>query len=102
VGWDWPDELAEVLYVDHYGNAITGLRAGSVPSAATIEVRGRRLSFLPTFSAAAAGECFWYGNSSGLVELAANQDSAARVLGLRPGDAVALHIRGGLGLPSDV
>lgn len=101
VGWDWPDELAEVLYVDHYGNAVTGLRAGSVPSAATIEVRGRRLSFLPTFSAAAVGECFWYGNSSGLVELAANQESAARVLGLRPGDEVALHIRRGIGLPDD-
>jgi S-adenosylmethionine hydrolase len=93
VGWDWPDELAEVLYVDRYGNAVTGIHANNVPSAATIEVRGRRLPFLPTFGAAAVGECFWYGNSSGLVELAANQDSAARVLGLRPGDAVALHVR---------
>ncbi len=23
---DWPDDLAEIVYVDHYGNAVTGLR----------------------------------------------------------------------------
>jgi len=94
-GWGWPDELAEVLYIDRYGNAVTGIRASSVSPATSVGIRGRRLSFLPTFSAAAVGECFWYGNSSGLVELAANQDSAARVLGLRPGDEIKLHHRYG-------
>jgi S-adenosylmethionine hydrolase len=24
---DWPDDLCEIVYVDHYGNAMTGLRA---------------------------------------------------------------------------
>src|SRR5262249_57930051 len=24
---DWPDDLAEIVYVDHFGNAMTGLRA---------------------------------------------------------------------------
>src|SRR5690348_11690170 len=27
---DWPDDLAEIVYVDHYGNAMTGLRASAV------------------------------------------------------------------------
>src|SRR5262249_37143431 len=24
---EWPDDLAEIVYIDHYGNAMTGLRA---------------------------------------------------------------------------
>jgi S-adenosyl-L-methionine hydrolase (adenosine-forming) len=37
---DWPDDLAEIVYIDHYGNALTGLRRcfrprqGSSPTAA--------------------------------------------------------------------
>ena len=24
---DWPDDLCEIVYIDHFGNAMTGLRA---------------------------------------------------------------------------
>src|SRR5262249_55794418 len=28
---DWPDDLGEIIYVDHFGNAMTGLRAAMLP-----------------------------------------------------------------------
>src|SRR5262245_12442576 len=28
---DWPDDLAEIVYIDHFGNAMTGLRASALP-----------------------------------------------------------------------
>ena len=28
---DWPDDLSEIVYVDHFGNAMTGLRAAMLP-----------------------------------------------------------------------
>jgi len=81
------DDLAEIVYVDHYGNALTGLRAAGVPRSAAIEIGGVRAAFAPVFSAAPAG-VFWYENSIGLVELAANRASAAEALGIRVGDPV--------------
>jgi S-adenosylmethionine hydrolase len=30
-GKDWPDDLCEIVYIDHYGNAMTGLRAVMLP-----------------------------------------------------------------------
>jgi S-adenosylmethionine hydrolase len=45
------------------------------------------------FSEAKSGEVFWYENSLGLVEIAANSASAERVLGLRIGAPVGLASR---------
>ena len=28
---DWPDDLREIVYIDHYGNAMSGLRAAVLP-----------------------------------------------------------------------
>jgi S-adenosylmethionine hydrolase len=81
----WPDDLARIVYVDRYGNAMTGIRASSVEVNAAIHIAGRRLVRAKTFAEVAPGQCFWYENSSGLVELAVNQGSAAAQLGLKPG-----------------
>ena len=83
-----PDDLAEIIYIDHYGNALTGLRAGNVPRNATIEARGRRVSYVSVFSEAPAGTAFWYENSIGLVEIAVNRGSAANSIRVAPGDPV--------------
>jgi hypothetical protein len=81
-------DLPRIVYIDHYGNAWTGLRAGLVDALETLEVKGRRLSRRRTFQEAAKGEAFWYVNSVGLVELAVNRGSAAAQLGLTVGDPV--------------
>ena len=85
------DDLAEVIYVDHYGNAVTGLRAAAVPRSATLVARDARLVHANVFADVPTGSGFWYENSSGLVELAANGASAAVLLGLKVGDAVTVE-----------
>lgn len=91
VGVDWPDELAEIVYIDRFGNAITGLRAATLSRRAVLRLGGSELRFARTFSAVAPGRAFWYENANGLVEIAANQSSAAASLGFRVGQAIALQ-----------
>jgi len=87
---DWPDDLAEIVYVDDYGNAMTGLRAGLLAEEARLAVAGRSLARARTFGDRPPGTPFWYENSSGLAEVAVAQGSAAALLGLAPGAAVAV------------
>ena len=82
-------DLGELIYIDHYGNAMTGLRAGDVPRDARLVVAGRRLAYARVFAEAAPGTPFWYDNSQGLVEIAMSRGSAARELGLEVGTPVA-------------
>lgn len=83
-------DLPRVLYLDHYGNAWTGLRGGLPGEAAVLMVKGRTLARRTTFAEAAKGEAFWYVNSVGLVEIAVNRGSAVAQLGLAVGDGVRL------------
>ena len=83
------DDLPEIIYVDHYGNAHTGIRAGGIPRDARLVLGESRLPFARVYAEAAEGAAFWYENSQGLVEIALNCGSAARQLGLNVGDAVA-------------
>jgi S-adenosylmethionine hydrolase len=82
---DWPDDLCEVVYIDHFGNAMTGLRALMLPCAARLVAVGRMLEPARTFSDRPPGTAFWYENSNGLVEIAVNQGRADRELGLTIG-----------------
>jgi len=80
-----------VIYVDHYGNAVTGLRACNVPETAALGAGGRRIEHERVFANARPGGAFWYENSVGLVEIAANRASAAELLSIRVGDAVSVQ-----------
>jgi S-adenosylmethionine hydrolase len=96
-GSGWPDELAEVVYADAYGNLFTGLRGDWLDDDAIVEAGGLRLGYARTFSAVPAGEPFWYRNSCGLVEIAVNGGSARERLGLGVGAIVRASIcRAGL------
>lgn len=85
-----PEDLAAAIHIDHYGNVMTGLRAAPIPRAARILVGQQPLVYARTFSEAPPGAVFWYENSLGLVECAANRANAATLLGLRVGDKVTL------------
>jgi hypothetical protein len=87
---DWPDDLAEIIYLDEFGNAMTGMRASTVDAGKPLRVRGHTVSRARTFGEVAPGEGFWYANSCGLVEIAVNRGSAGEQLGLRVGDEVHL------------
>jgi len=87
---DWPDDLCEIVYVDHFGNAMTGLRAATLPHEARLATAGRLLERAATFSDRPPGAAFWYENSNGLVEIAVNQGRADRDLGLAIGTPVQI------------
>ena len=88
----WPDELAAIVYVDRYGNAMTGLRGQAVDARATIEIGGRRYGPAWTFGSVPAGDAFWYVNSNGLVEIAVNRGRADALPGVSVGAPVAIVV----------
>lgn len=87
---NWPDDLARIVYVDRYGNAMTGIRAEVLEPGTVIRAGLQELRWARTFCQVPVGQGFWYENSSGLVELAVNQGSAAARLRVRVGDAVTV------------
>lgn len=77
-----PDaDLPRIIYIDHYGNAVTGLRPAGTE--ATLLAGGRKLPYARTFEEARGP--FWYENSMGLTEIALPRGSAARKLRLGVG-----------------
>ncbi len=88
---DWPDELAEIVYIDSFGNAMTGIRAVSLPADAVLEAGGACFARARTFSDVAPGAAFWYENSSGLAEIAINCGRADG-LGLVRGAPIAISV----------
>lgn len=87
-GESWPDDLAEILYVDHYGNGITGWRAKVADPEMSLHVGGIVVKPARVFSEVPPGAVFWYENANGLVEIAANLANAAQQLGFRAGDPI--------------
>ncbi|PTB22026.1 hypothetical protein C9I57_05300 [Trinickia symbiotica] len=81
-------DLAEAIYVDHYGNVLTGLRAKALSTDARLRVGSTDVAYARVFAEVAAGQAFWYVNSIGLVEIAVNRGSAAALLGVGVGDPV--------------
>ncbi len=85
------DDLCEVIFIDHFGNAITGVRASSLASTAELRIDGQLLKRANTFSDVALGQAFCYENANGLMELAVNQGNAAAQLSLSIGVRVTIH-----------
>jgi hypothetical protein len=88
---DWPDELARIVYIDHFGNAVTGMRAASLPQDSALEAAGRRFPRARTFTEVPPGAPFWYENANGLAEIAVNQGRADRLLGLAIGSPIVIR-----------
>lgn len=89
-GADWPSALEEVIYIDDFGNVITGIWAASISSEKALELAGTPVKHAGTFSDVPRGAIFWYENSMGLIEIAVNQGSAAQTLGLSIGSPIGL------------
>lgn len=95
MGSPWPAstdggaDLAEVIYVDGFGNAMTGLRAAALSPTAVLRAGScESIERARTFAEVPTGGVFWYENAVGLAEIAVNQGSAARALGLEVGTPV--------------
>ena len=88
IGWEAPPALARVVYVDGFGNLLTGISTAECPADGRIRAAGREISRARTFCDLPPGAAFWYENSLGLVEIAVNQARADRMLDLAPGDPI--------------
>jgi S-adenosylmethionine hydrolase len=82
-------DLARVIYLDHYGNAWTGMRG--VLKDARVAAAGQTFKHSDSFGFVGKGEGFWFINSVGLLELAVNRGSAAAAFGLKVGDPVQVQ-----------
>ncbi len=86
-----PDDLHQVIYLDHYGNAMTGINYHDGLNGLKLIIKGRQIEQAGTFSHVKAGELFWYKNSLDLVEIAANQSSAKNLLNIQLADTVTFE-----------
>lgn len=82
-------DLEEIIYVDHYGNACTGIRARSARADGVLVAGGHRIAGARVFGEAPEGSPLWYANSHGMIEIAVNRGSAGQALGLRVGERVS-------------
>ena len=88
--FDWPDDLAEVVYIDHYGNAMTGVTGRNYDEKMIVTIPGRRILHAERFDTVQKGQPFWYVNSCGLIEIAVNQGRADKDLNLNIGSGIAI------------
>ena len=86
----WPQELAEIIYIDHFGNLITGIRASSIVEECCLYYRGRSIPRVRTFTDVAVGSPLCYENSNGLLEIALNQGRADDYFNASLGDELTL------------
>jgi len=87
----------QVQGIDHFGNIRTTLRVGNGHLDPAVfdflEIGGRRITQLAgTYHQAPAGVLIALIDSSGYLEIAANQASAAAILGCSSGERVTVHL----------
>jgi len=85
---DWPIDYPSVVYIDHFGNVLTGVQSLSLSDQDCILIAGKQLEYSRTFSDVLSGQLFWYRNSNGLIEVAANQANAAKKINIQIGDVI--------------
>jgi S-adenosylmethionine hydrolase len=81
----------QVVLIDRFGNALTNIEAGQVSKQSALSVLGRPLPIVEAYAEAEAGACVGLIGSFGVLEIAARNDSAARMLGLTRGAEVILR-----------
>jgi S-adenosyl-L-methionine hydrolase (adenosine-forming) len=86
----WPDDLHEIIYFDHFGNALTGIRFSQLSEQTRLRAGDREIVQARTFSSVSPGEMFYYENANGLVEIAINQGRAKDFLNLTVGGKIEL------------
>ena len=87
---DFPDDLFEIVYVDGFGNLMTGVRAELLGGMDGLCVCGRNLDRQATFNVVTVGSLFCYENAVGLIEIAANQANAQEILAAGPGEPIKI------------
>jgi S-adenosylmethionine hydrolase len=83
----------QIIHVDRFGNLITNFRLPSARQGMKIGVGGRWIEEIShTFADTAPGEMVAYAGSSGYLEIAVREGSAADILDMDAGDAVEIEV----------
>ncbi|RDH88072.1 MAG: hypothetical protein DIZ77_17745 [endosymbiont of Seepiophila jonesi] len=90
MGCGLPDDLPKIIYIDDFGNLVTGMRAAAVDEASVIVLENQRINAGLIFSECPPGDPFWYVNSMGLIEIAVNRGSARERFNAGLGDPIAI------------
>jgi S-adenosylmethionine hydrolase len=72
----WGEELPEVIYVDHFGNLITGIRAAALAEGDSLSIGTVSMPRVGTFADVPLGSPLCYENANGLLEVSVNQGRA--------------------------
>lgn len=86
----WPDDLNEIIYIDHFGNCMTGIRANSLDKQLVLRIDHQEIINADTFSDVKQGKALWYENSNRMIEIAVNQGTAEDNLKLKIGSHILL------------
>ncbi len=87
---EWPDDLCEVIYIDYFGNAMTGLRGSRLSDDTQLFIKEQTFYHARTFSDVPEGQGFWYNNANGLAEIAVNKGRAVERYKLAIGDIISI------------
>jgi S-adenosyl-L-methionine hydrolase (adenosine-forming) len=80
---------AQIIHIDHFGNATTNIGQELLRGGLSVRIRGKDIgSVRVTYGDVQRGSPLALIGSSGLLEIAVNQGSAANVLSLHVGDEV--------------
>lgn len=86
----WPQDYPHIVYIDRFGNAMTGIRADAVARSAGLRIHGHVLPRVRTFSDVPSGSGFCYKNSMGLLEIAVNCGRADQIFNMAVDDAIEI------------
>lgn len=85
--------VGEVVVVDRFGNLVTNLDGGLLEGAEIVEIVGHRIPVGKTYGEVEPGKLLALANSDRRVEVAARDDSAARLLDVEAGVEVRITVR---------
>jgi len=90
-----PELVGAVVHVDHFGNCITNIHRREAPPEAihTVSTAGNRLRLRATYAQAAPGATLALYGSTGYLEIAVREGSAARFLHLERGAPVRVVMK---------
>ena len=102
--WNWPKraypgpdlhqtpaDIYEIIYTDHYGNLVSGLRYRADHAGHILHLKHHRIPQARTFGDVPKASLFWYQNSMNLVEIAANRARADTLLEAQAGEVFSLE-----------
>jgi len=83
-----------IIHIDHFGNCITNITRDDFTDAGKLQIAGKTIkSFRRFFAEGGRDRLFGVWGSAGFLEIAANNTSAAEILGIERGEGVVLSTK---------